>query len=94
MASASSGTSRVTVVPVATAVTAPGGDGACVSAVQRGGLTTTVADAWETFSRTAWRRLLILYVKVFLVSMVGVLITAALLVPQIVVIAKKTERVN
>ncbi|GJN66845.1 hypothetical protein PLIIFM63780_004315 [Purpureocillium lilacinum] len=54
----------------------------------------SIADAWETFSRTAWRRLLILYVKVFLVSMVGVLITAALLVPQIVVIAKKTERVN
>ena len=45
-------------------------------------------------SETAWRRLLTLYVKVFLVSMVGALITAALLVPQIVVIAKKTERVN
>ncbi|KAJ6444531.1 ubiquitin conjugating enzyme [Purpureocillium lavendulum] len=54
----------------------------------------SIADAWETFSRAAWRRLLILYVKVFLVSMAGVLITVALLVPQGVLIAKKTERVN
>ncbi|UNI21694.1 hypothetical protein JDV02_007662 [Purpureocillium takamizusanense] len=54
----------------------------------------SVADAWGTFSRAAWRRLLVLYVKVFLASMAGLLITAALIAPQIVVIAKKTERVN
>ncbi|KND92921.1 hypothetical protein TOPH_02225 [Tolypocladium ophioglossoides CBS 100239] len=54
----------------------------------------TMTDAWATFSRAAWRRLLTLYVKIFFVCILGVLLICALLLPEAVVIAKKSVRVE
>lgn len=54
----------------------------------------TMADAWATFSRAAWRRLLTLYVKIFLVCIAGFLLVSALLLPEVIMIAKKSVRVE
>ncbi|PHH78680.1 hypothetical protein CDD80_6492 [Ophiocordyceps camponoti-rufipedis] len=50
----------------------------------------SITDAWATFSRDAWRRLLILYVKVFFVFVAGLLLVTSLLLPVAVVIAKNS----
>ena len=54
----------------------------------------TVSDAWTTFSKSSWRRLLILYVKMFCLSMAALILFAAILVPQAVFIAKHSKQVH
>ncbi|KAM4056872.1 ubiquitin conjugating enzyme [Hirsutella rhossiliensis] len=54
----------------------------------------TISDAWATFSKTAWRRLLTLYVKIFLVTIAGIALMAALILPEIIVIASRSVRVD
>lgn len=54
----------------------------------------TISDAWATFSKAAWRRLLTLYVKIFFVTIAGIALMAALVLPEIVVIASRSVRVD
>lgn len=54
----------------------------------------TVTDAWTTFSKSSWRRLLILYVKMFCLSMAALAFFVAVLVPQVVFVAKHTKEVH
>ncbi|KAG6295065.1 hypothetical protein E4U46_005186 [Claviceps purpurea] len=54
----------------------------------------TVTDAWVTFSKTSWRRLLTLYVKMFALSVGAVLVCGAVLVPQALFIAKHSKEVR
>lgn len=54
----------------------------------------TVTDAWTTFTKSSWRRLLTLYVKMFLLSIGAVLVFAVILVPQVVFIAKHSKEVR
>ncbi|QPG94863.1 hypothetical protein C2857_007170 [Epichloe festucae Fl1] len=54
----------------------------------------TVTDAWVTFSRSSWRRLLTLYVKMFLLSIGALLVSSAIIVPQAVFIAKHSKQVR
>ncbi|KHN98108.1 uncharacterized protein MAM_03869 [Metarhizium album ARSEF 1941] len=54
----------------------------------------TVSDAWTTFSKTAWRRLLILYVKMFCLSLAAMSLIVAVLVPQGVFIAKHSREMH
>lgn len=54
----------------------------------------TISDAWATFSRTAWRRLLTLYVKIFFVTIAGIALMAALVFPEAIVIASRSVRVG
>ncbi|KFG79188.1 putative ubiquitin conjugating enzyme [Metarhizium anisopliae] len=54
----------------------------------------TVSDAWTTFSKTSWRRLLILYVKMFCLSLAAMALLVAVLVPQTIFIAKHSKEVR
>lgn len=54
----------------------------------------TVSDAWSTFSKTSWRRLLVLYVKLFCLSLAALALFTAVLVPQAVFIAKHSKEVR
>ncbi|OAA47688.1 hypothetical protein NOR_02178 [Metarhizium rileyi] len=54
----------------------------------------TVSDAWTTFSQTSWRRLLILYIKMFCLSLAATSFFVAVLVPQAVFIAKHSKEVR
>ncbi|KAF5019614.1 hypothetical protein F66182_8380 [Fusarium sp. NRRL 66182] len=47
----------------------------------------TVRDAWSSFSKSAWRRIVMLNVKVAAISVVAVLFTAALIIPQFIILA-------
>ncbi|KAK6087458.1 ubiquitin conjugating [Seiridium cupressi] len=52
----------------------------------------TIKDAWQTFSRASWVRLVKLYVKVFLVSLVVYLGFALVMIPEAFLIARNTEK--
>ncbi|KAG6020397.1 hypothetical protein E4U41_002860 [Claviceps citrina] len=54
----------------------------------------TVTDAWTTFTKSSWHRLLTLYVKMFALSIGAVLVFSAILVPQAVFIAKHSKEVH
>lgn len=54
----------------------------------------TVKDAWSTFSKSSWRRLLILYVKMFCLSLFAMSLFIACLVPQIIFIAKHSRELQ
>ncbi|KAG5950660.1 hypothetical protein E4U53_004630 [Claviceps sorghi] len=54
----------------------------------------TVTDAWVTFRASSWRRLLTLYVKLFVLSVGAVLVCSAILVPQAILIAKYSKKVR
>ncbi|KJZ79874.1 hypothetical protein HIM_00588 [Hirsutella minnesotensis 3608] len=54
----------------------------------------TMSDAWSTFSKAAWRRLLVLYVKIFGVSVAAVTILGLFLVPEIFLIVSNSTRVD
>jgi hypothetical protein len=55
----------------------------------------TVTDAWKTFSRSAWRRLVVLYAKIFGVTMAVWLAMMVVIVPEVIlVIANSTEKKN
>ncbi|KAG5928807.1 hypothetical protein E4U42_007992 [Claviceps africana] len=51
----------------------------------------TVTDAWLTFRKSSWRRLLTLYVKLFALSLGAVLVCSAILVPQAILVAKYSK---
>ncbi|KXH66327.1 ubiquitin carrier protein [Colletotrichum salicis] len=48
----------------------------------------TMDDAWSGFSRNAWKRLVILYVKIFAVSFATFALMAAVVIPEIIVFSK------
>ncbi|KAG5983475.1 hypothetical protein E4U55_008068 [Claviceps digitariae] len=54
----------------------------------------TVTDAWTTFRKSSWRRLLTLYVKMFALSVGAVLVCSAVIVPQVILIAKHSKEVR
>ncbi|OLN88065.1 hypothetical protein CCHL11_00468 [Colletotrichum chlorophyti] len=54
----------------------------------------TMTDAWNTFSRAAWRRLVILYVKVFAVTIAAFFLMAAVVVPELILMASKSTPKN
>lgn len=55
---------------------------------------SSVADAWASFTPAAWRRLLLLYVKLFFVGLAAMALVVVMLMPQVVLIASKTTRVG
>jgi hypothetical protein len=54
----------------------------------------SVKNAWATFSRASWIRLVKLYAKIFVATMAIGLMCTLIIIPQVVLIAKHTERVN
>ncbi|WYZ45302.1 hypothetical protein EsH8_VIII_000618 [Colletotrichum jinshuiense] len=54
----------------------------------------TMEDAWRGFSRAAWRRLVILYVKVFAVSIAAFALMAAVVVPELILLAETVPSKN
>lgn len=51
----------------------------------------TPADAWATFSRAAWKRLLFLYVKIFTVVAVGATLVAGVVFAEFTIIAAMVD---
>lgn len=51
----------------------------------------SLRDAWSTFSKAAWQRLLILYVKTTAIGMVFGFFVAAVMIPQLFLLSYKTE---
>ncbi|KAI0132104.1 ubiquitin carrier protein [Xylariales sp. AK1849] len=54
----------------------------------------TIKDAWETFSRASWIRLVKLYVKIFLASLVVYAAFMVVLLPEIFVMLRKSQKVE
>lgn len=54
----------------------------------------SMKDAWATFSRSAWRRLVKLYVKIYLVSMALVVLTIAVVAPQVFLMISASKKVQ
>lgn len=52
----------------------------------------TIKDAWETFSRASWIRLVKLYLKIFLASLVVYFGIALVLIPELLLVTKSTEK--
>ncbi|KAM3534525.1 hypothetical protein MY4038_002213 [Beauveria bassiana] len=51
----------------------------------------TIAEAWSTFSRAGWRRLITLYIKAFLVTMGVYAIIVAVAIPEFLLMVQKTS---
>lgn len=54
----------------------------------------TISDAWKTFRRASWRRLIVLYIKIFAISTAAYGLMALILMPQIALIIKHSTRKN
>ncbi|CAJ2514198.1 Uu.00g023170.m01.CDS01 [Anthostomella pinea] len=54
----------------------------------------SIMDAWKTFSRASWMRLVKLYVKIFAVGVAMSLLWMAVLVPEILLIWKHSQKVE
>lgn len=55
----------------------------------------TMADAWVTFSKGAWSRLVLLYVKVTLVSIaINIVAALAVVVPSVILVLKHSKTIN
>ena len=54
----------------------------------------TVADAWKSFGKAAWRRLLTVYVKLFCLSVASSILLVVVLVPQFFLIMKHSKQVK
>lgn len=52
----------------------------------------TIKDAWQTFSRASWVRLVKLYLKIFAVSLVVYFGMALIVVPEFFLIARSTQK--
>jgi hypothetical protein len=52
----------------------------------------TMRDAWATFSRAAWKRLVILYAKIYLVSIAITALMMAIIAPQVALMISKGVR--
>ncbi|ATY59278.1 hypothetical protein A9K55_002727 [Cordyceps militaris] len=50
----------------------------------------TITEAWTTFSRAGWRRLITLYIKAFLVTMAVYGLIVAVAIPEFLLIVQKT----
>ncbi len=50
----------------------------------------TIAEAWTTFSRAGWRRLITLYIKAFLVTMGVYALIVAVAIPEFLLMVQKT----
>ncbi|CRK25323.1 hypothetical protein HYQ45_011282 [Verticillium longisporum] len=66
--------------------------GAVVPAVLGGKGYVSMTEAWNTFSAAAWRRLVQLYVKVFLVGIAAILIMAAVIIPEYMLLHAQSTR--
>ncbi|KGQ10821.1 hypothetical protein BBAD15_g3817 [Beauveria bassiana D1-5] len=51
----------------------------------------TIAEAWSTFSRAGWRRLITLYIKAFLVTMGVYALIVAVAIPEFLLMVQKTS---
>ncbi|KAF5007244.1 hypothetical protein FDECE_6397 [Fusarium decemcellulare] len=51
----------------------------------------TISDAWSSFSKSAWRRIVILYVKITAVSLAVLMAIAVLVVPQFILLASAAK---
>jgi hypothetical protein len=54
----------------------------------------SMTDAWKSFSRASWVRLIKLYVKIFLVSIALSLVWAAVIIPEFILIANNSRKVD
>ncbi|KAL0944353.1 ubiquitin conjugating [Colletotrichum truncatum] len=54
----------------------------------------TMSQAWASFSRAAWRRLVILYAKIIAVTTAGFFIMAAVIIPEIILLTSKSTPKN
>ncbi|KAL7938152.1 hypothetical protein V8C35DRAFT_291079 [Trichoderma chlorosporum] len=69
-------------------------DGKVTPAVVGGLGYATVSDAWSTFSKAAWRRVVILYAKIVAIFALVTLLTVALLLPTGIALAKGGSKSN
>lgn len=46
----------------------------------------TITDAWATFSNAAWRRLVVLYVKVALIAVGAIFLMTAIVIPEVLLV--------
>ncbi|KAJ3479837.1 hypothetical protein NLG97_g8220 [Lecanicillium saksenae] len=51
----------------------------------------TITEAWTTFSRAGWRRLITLYIKAFLVTMGVYALIIAVAIPEFLLIVQKSN---
>ncbi|OAA81540.1 hypothetical protein LEL_01085 [Akanthomyces lecanii RCEF 1005] len=51
----------------------------------------TIREAWSTFSRAGWRRLITLYIKAFLVTMGVYALIVAVAIPEFLLMVQKTS---
>ncbi|KAJ4269988.1 hypothetical protein NW762_001661 [Fusarium torreyae] len=51
----------------------------------------TVRDAWSSFSKTAWRRIVMIHVKVTGISIAASLVMVAVIVPQVILLASLAD---
>ncbi len=49
----------------------------------------TISDAWATFSKAGWRRLIILFIKIGIFSVAAYVITCAVLVVEVLLVVEK-----
>ncbi|KAI1420298.1 ubiquitin carrier protein [Xylaria sp. FL1777] len=54
----------------------------------------SMVDAWKSFSRASWIRLIKLYVKVFFIGIALSLVWVAVLIPEYILIANHSRRVD
>jgi len=54
----------------------------------------TIKDAWATFSRASWIRLVKMYVKIFAVGVAVGFVWMAVLIPQVVLVLRYTKKVD
>lgn len=64
--------------------------GAVAPAVVDGKGYATMSQAWRTFTPSAWRRLIVLYVKTIIINIAGLLAIALVISPQVYVVIKHT----
>jgi hypothetical protein len=69
--------------------------GAVEPAVISGKGYVSIKDAWSTFSRQAWRRLVIMYIKITGVTIAAWMLLAVVVIPEVfLIIANSTEKKN
>ncbi|KAI1636534.1 putative ubiquitin conjugating enzyme [Biscogniauxia mediterranea] len=54
----------------------------------------SMIDAWKTFSRASWTRLVKLYLKIFLASVAISILWVAVLVPEVIVIMNHSKKIE
>ncbi|KFA67732.1 hypothetical protein S40285_00941 [Stachybotrys chlorohalonatus IBT 40285] len=54
----------------------------------------TISQAWATFSRAAWRRLVILYAKIFVIGIATITFLSAIILPLAAIVFVNTKKIN